>query len=352
MKSKVLLISFLFAGWWGAAFSQQVKNVIFMIGDGMGFNQVYAALTANGGKLTMTGFPYTGVQTTFSADQYVTDSAASGTALATGKKTRNHMVGMTPDSTAVESVMSRARKGGKSTGVVVTSSLLDATPAAYYAHQPERSMKPQIAADLLNSDIDIAMGGGKDVLAVPAENGSVLDRLAGKGYQVVYTLEDIQALNSGKVVAVLGDDGVPSVMQGRGNYLPEAVATSIRLLNQDPEGFFLMVEGSQIDWGAHENNLEYMVSETLDFDRAVEVALNFAREDGHTLVVVTADHETGGVALDRGNMERKEAKVNFTSHGHTGTFVPVFAYGPGGEWFTGVIDNTSHKNKLLELMGL
>lgn len=249
MKKKVLFVLLLVAGWCGTTFSQEVKNVIFMIGDGMGFNQVYAAMTANGGTLAMTGMPVSGAQTTFSADNYITDSAASGTALATGVKTRNHMVGMNPDTVAVESVMSLARKGKKATGVVVTSSLLDATPAAYYAHQPERKMKREIAVDLLNSDIDLAMGGGKDVLAVPAGNGSVLDRMEEKGYRVVYTLEDIQALNNGKVVAVLGEDGVPSVLQGRGDYLPEAVAASIRLLNQDPDGFFLMVEGSQIDWG-------------------------------------------------------------------------------------------------------
>lgn len=352
MKKKVLFVLLLVAGWCGTTFSQEVKNVIFMIGDGMGFNQVYAAMTANGGSLAMTGMPVSGVQTTFSSDNYITDSAASGTALATGVKTRNHMVGMNPDTVAVESVMSLARKGKKATGVVVTSSLLDATPAAYYAHQPERKMKREIAVDLLNSDIDLAMGGGKDVLAVPAGNGSVLDRMEEKGYQVVYTLEDIQALNNGKVVAVLGEDGVPSVLQGRGDYLPEAVAASIRLLNQDPDGFFLMVEGSQIDWGAHENNSEYMISETLDFDRAIEAALDFARKDGHTLVVVTADHETGGVALDRGSFEKKEGKVKFTTGSHTGTFVPVFAYGPGAELFTGVVDNTSHKDKLLKLMGL
>lgn len=331
----------------------QIKNVIFMIGDGMGLNQVYAAQTANGGTLNMEQFPVSGLQKTFSASDYITDSAAGGTALACGTKTNNYMVGMNADSVAVESILTLAGKNGKSTGIVVTSSVEDATPGAFYAHQPSRKMKPEIAVDLLNSNVDIIMGGGKDHVASGIVNGrNVIDEMKDRGYQVVYQFEDAEEIQSGKILGLFANDGMITMNDGRGDYLPEATEMAIRLLNKNPNGFFLMVEGSQIDWGAHQNNQSYMISETLDFDKAVGKAIEFAKADGHTLVIVTADHETGGTAIASGNFDKKEVKVSYTTNHHTGTYVPVFAFGPGAENFTGVMDNTSHKEKLKQLMKL
>ena len=134
--------------------------------------------------------------------------------------------------------------------------------------------------------------------------------------------------------------------------LPVATGKALELLSEDGDGFFVMVEGSQIDWGGHDNNQEYVLQETLDFDAAVKVALDFAQKDGETLVVVTADHETGGMMILNGNIEEGRVETIFTTGGHTGIIIPVFAYGPGAELFTGFYDNTDFKAKFMQVLGI
>ncbi|MBQ4279912.1 MAG: alkaline phosphatase [Rikenellaceae bacterium] len=330
----------------------KVKNVILMIGDGMGPAQVYAGFTANGSPLNIMRCPFIGLTKTNSATRYTTDSAASGTAIATGTKTYNGAIGVDPDTLPVCSVLGYALRGGYAGGVVATSEVTHATPASFYAHQPDRNMGEAIAADLAHAGLTVAVGGGRNHLERRADGANYSDTLRAAGYRVAYTLDDLKRAD-GKTVALLADGHMPSVQGGRGNALPEATEAVLGLLKQSSgKGFFVMVEGSQIDFEAHANNAPGIAAEVIDFDRAVGVAQRFADENPGTLVVICADHETGGMTLPDGNFAEKRFDARFTSDYHTGVFVPLYAYGTGAEAFAGVYENTGIFERIMAAMGL
>lgn len=327
-----------------------MRNIIFMIGDGMGLSQIQAALTTQG-SLNVLTFPFTGFVSTFSANDYNTDSAAAGTAISTGEKTKNGMLGMSTDTIPFASIMENAHIMGYATGIVVTCSITHATPAAFYAHQPNREMGEEIANDLVNSGFDLFIGGGSKYFNRRSDNKDLTTELKTKGYNIVYEQYSLDSIDSGKVVALLADDALPKITEGRGEYLSNNTEKAISLLEKKSElGFFLMIEGSQIDWGGHANDKQYTIDEVIDFDNAVKVALEYAKRDGNTLVIVTADHETGGMVLLDGNYQKKEVEIHYATKGHTGIPVPVFAFGPGAEEFTGYFDNTEFKPKIERLL--
>lgn len=328
----------------------KVKNIILMIGDGMGVPQVYAAITANGGKSNFQRFPVSGFSITWSSDNYVTDSAAGGTALACGKKTKNGTIGMDSEGNAITSILELADENGYNTGLVATCSMTHATPASFIAHQPSRKMDEAIAADYLNTDIDVVIGGGRQFFSAREDKRNLLADFRKKGYEVVFTLDSVNT-KAKKVVCLTADNHPPKYAEGRGNMLPDATQKAISILSQGKKGFFLMVEGSQIDWGGHANDVEYVLDEALDFDRAVAQALDFAARDGNTLVIVTADHETGGLTLPAGNLENGTLEARFSTDDHTGCMVPVFAYGPGAIYFSGIFQNTAVFDKMRMLFG-
>ncbi|MDD4192780.1 MAG: alkaline phosphatase [Mangrovibacterium sp.] len=326
------------------------KNVILMIGDGMGIAHVYAGMTANGGRLFLENFKNIGFSNTYSSDRYVTDSAAGGTALSAGEKTYNGAIGV---DTAVESIVNireMAEKKGKATGVVSTSAVTHATPASFVAHQPKRSMYEEIAADFLKTDLDVFIGGGYKHFNERKDGRNLINDLKKKGYQVLTDIDSIQLVRSGKLAGLTAPEHTGRVKE-RGDMLQKATRTALNILSKDKDGFFLMVEGSQIDWGGHQNDMSYVVEEMLDFDRAIGVALDFAARNKETLIVVTADHETGGLAVLNGDFEKGMVEGGFTTGDHTGVVVPVFAIGPGAERFTGFMQNTDIPNRIKKLMG-
>lgn len=325
------------------------RNVILMIGDGMGFNQIQAALTVNGNKLFMEQFPYAGLMKTHSASSYITDSPAGGTAIATGVKTNNGLIGISPEGDKLQSILMTAKEKGMSTGIVVTCNLTHATPASFYAHAGHRDSTELIATWFPKSGIDIAIGGGVRDFEKRNDGVNLSHIMKSLGYQVVYSMKDVtKKSKSDKILALLADNHPGSASKGR-DYLPEAVFFTATRLNANEKGFFLMVEGSQIDWAGHKNDNEYMIAETVDFDNAVGRALDFAKKDGNTLVIVTADHETGGTSISKGDFRKKTATLTYTSKDHTGAPVPVFAFGPGAELFTGWIDNIDIVKKIKTL---
>jgi alkaline phosphatase len=326
----------------------KAKNVILLIGDGMGFAQVYAGITASKDNLNVQQFPVTGIIKTFSLDDYITDSAAGGTALATGKKTANKVIGMDTTGAKYTSILEIAEKNGLATGLIATSSITHATPASFIAHQPSRYMAQEIAADFLNTDIELFIGGGKDHFITRDDGRDLLNELSEKGYEVIGDTTELKQTSAHKFAALLAAGHLPPAADGRGNFLSLATAKAIEALDKNDTGFFLMIEGSQIDWAGHDNNQEYLVSEMLDFDKAVGKALEFAKKDGETLVIVTADHETGGVTLLGGDIQKGEVNLAFSTDGHSGAMVPVFAYGPGAISFTGLYDNTGIFEKIIE----
>ncbi len=327
------------------------RKIIFLVGDGMGLNQVFAAYTANGGSLALEGVTYVGLQKNQSASNYITDSGASGTALACGQKTRNGMIGMDSAQNELESILKFAEKQGMSTGLVSTSALTHATPAAFIANEPDRNNYEAIAADFLETDIDVMIGGGLDHFTKRADGRDLTVDLTSNGYDVLTSMEDVSAYKGEKLAAFTAPMHNPRMLDGRGDMLPEAGKKALELLNRNKNGFFIMIEGSEIDWGAHDNNQEYMVTESLDFDAVVRIALDFARLDGETLVVVTGDHETGGMVVLNGDISKRQLETVFTTGGHTGVFIPVFAYGPGSQLFTGIYENSDFKAKFIKALG-
>ncbi|MCS7019811.1 MAG: alkaline phosphatase [Cytophagales bacterium] len=325
----------------------KVKNIILMIGDGMGAAQVFAAYTAQKGQLHMTNFPVTGFSLTQSASHYITDSGAGGTAIATGTRTYNGAIGVDMNKQPLTSILEIAKQNGLATGFVVSCAVTHATPAAFYAHQGSRAQDEDIAADLLKTQPDVAIGGGYKFFAHRKDGRNLIEELKQMNYQIADSTADLSRYTSGKLVALMAYGHPVKVSAGRGELLAKGTQTALNILSQNRKGFFLMVEGSQIDWGGHDNDFDYMLQETIDFDKAVGIALEFAKKNGNTLVIVTADHETGGLALTEGNIAEGKVGGKFISKDHTAVMVPVFAYGPGAEAFAGVQLNTDLFKKML-----
>lgn len=331
--------------------SKQPKNIILLIGDGMGTSQVYAGYTAKRGIMNITSMPVSGFSVTWSTDDFITDSGAGGTALSTGVKTKNGRIGVDSTGKPLETILEMAEKRGLSTGLVSTSSITHATPASFIAHSANRSKYSDIALDFLKTDIDVFIGGGYKDFAKRADSLNLIDSLKARGYFIARDLKEININSTNRLAALLADEHMPQMSKGRGNMLPDATEMAIRMLDKNDKGFFVMIEGSQIDWGGHANDAAYIVDEMVDFDNAVGKALEFAAKDGETLVIVTADHETGGFGIIGGSITEGLVQGAFLIKDHTATMVPVFAYGPGSEIFTGVQDNTDIFKKCVKLFG-
>ncbi|TKG95082.1 alkaline phosphatase [Puteibacter caeruleilacunae] len=330
-------------------FKKHPKNIILLIGDGMGISQVFAGMTANKGQLNLENFKHCGYSRTQSADNYVTDSAAGGTALACGVKTNNGAVGVDERGVPVENIRERAASKGMKTGVVTSALVNHATPAVFLAHRANRNMYEEIALDIVNSNVDVAIGGGRTHFENRKDGLNLSDSLAHKGVKVTYNIDQFEAVNQGRVVGLFANMHVEHYPE-RGHMLPRATAHAINLLKEDKDGFFLMVEASKIDAGGHQNKTPFITKEMLDFDQVIGAALEFAAKEKNTLVIVTADHETGGMCNTDGNFETGEVKAQYVYGKHTGDPVPVFAFGPKAEWFTGFMENTDIAEMLKALI--
>lgn len=325
----------------------EINNIILLIGDGMGVSQVFAGITANNNQLYLEYANRIGLAKTRSKDKYKTDSASSGTSIACGVKTNNGSVGVDVNNNPVKSIVEIASEEGKATGLVAAAKITHATPASFIAHVPSRKQYEDIAEFFITDQLDVFIGGGLDDFDKREDSKSLLPELESKNFQVVKTEADLNKIETGKVAALLSS-GHLDRYPDRGEFLPNSTNKAIELLSQNPEGFFLMVEGSQIDWGGHDNDVGYVVEEMLDFDRTVGEALKFAAQDGHTLVIITADHETGGMSVHDAKPEEGTVEGRFTTGGHSSMMVPVFAYGPGADAFMGIYENTELFHKMLD----
>lgn len=331
------------------------QNIILMIGDGMGLSAISAAMYSNKARLNLDRFPKIGLHKPYSFDDLITDSAAGATAFACGVKTYNNAIGVNSDTISCQTILEEAVKRKKATGMVVTSSIVHATPAAFMAHQPLRVLYEAIAEDFMQTDVDLLIGGGERYFDNrDSDNRNLVAEWRKKGYQVwSYNQVSLASLKfdpAFKTVYFTADNHPPYWSMGR-NYLPLATEKALKFLSErNKDGFFLMIEGSQIDWAAHNNQGKELISETLDFDQAIGIVLDFAQRRGDTLVIVTADHESGGVAINNDSSMGKIKPV-FTSNGHTGALIPVFAYGPQASLFTGIYENTAINGKMRAAFG-
>lgn len=327
---------------------EKPKNIIFLIGDGMGLAAVSTTVYFGDEVTEFGGFNEIGLIITSSANEKVTDSGASGTAMASGVKTYNGAIGVDTSRIPVENIAECLSSLGWSTGVVSTSSITHATPASFYAHTISRGMEEEIASQLVESGIDFFAGGGKGFFNKRSDGRALLAEAESKGFTMDTTgLPEPGSFSlDHKYGFLLAPGGMPSKLDGRDDFLPRATDLAIEYLSKDQDGFFLMVEGSQVDWEEHGNRGDGVIAEMLDFEKAIRVALEFARKDGNTLVIVSADHETGGLALPAKVVEGTEGyeentiSPSFSTTNHTASMTPVFAFGPGSEAFGGIYQNT------------
>lgn len=329
---------------------KKVKNVILMIGDGMSLMHVYTAWAANRSKLWLENAQATGLSKTWAVKKLVTDSGSGGTSLATGVKTVYHAVGVDPEGKPLTSLVDVAKELGKDAGMAVTCRLWDATPCDFCCHNIDRDKEEELVGDYPTSGVDFVFGGGAQKFTNRKDGRDIFKELQKKGYHVSRTLDDFFAYDkNSRIFAVPYDKDTP-LPDERGDLLARASMKGISLMNQNKNGFFMMIEGSQLDDYGHFNQLDLLMKETLDFDQTVGEVMKWAAKDGETLVVVTADHETGGLTLVNGNKDEGRVECCFSSKDHTGAMVPVYAFGPGAENFTGIFENTDVFKKIKKLM--
>jgi alkaline phosphatase len=340
-----------------ASWSRGPRNIILMVGDGMGVARVTAGRCYKG-SLALEEFEHVGlVLTQAHGDDFITDSAASATAMATGIQTYNGAIAVGPDTTVLETIFERARKKRKKTGLVAVCSITHATPASFVSHVPSRSMHMEIAEQMASARTDLYLGGGWGWF-LPTDRGgrrtdgkNLIEAMRRDGYTYVSTDSEFQALDIKQTKKLIGlfEENHVGPVQERKPSLRAMTATAIDLLSRSRRGFFLMVEGSQIDWASHDNDATQTAIEMADFDDAIEEVVRFAKRQGDTLVIVTADHETGGYAIVDGSAGDKTVDGRFATQHHTGTMVPLFAMGPGAERFSGIITVSDVGRVLVDL---
>ena len=331
-------------------------NIILMIGDGMGISQISAGMYANHFKTNLEKFPVAGLQKALPAKGLITDSAAAATAFACGVETYNGAIGVDKDTLPVENILEEAEKRGLATGIITTSSLTNPVLAAFIAHAKNPGLTEAIAAGFLNVDADLFIGGGEKAFSRRStDNRNLKKELKEKGYLVSdyqkQILSDITPYPQKNFAYFTAEEEPPSASEGR-DYLPNAsnMATFFLDNHSAGKGFFLMIDGGQINEGGRENDSGYIISEMADFDKAIGEALKFAERDGNTLVIVTGTHETGGYAINPGS--RIDSLIPaFTTNLPTAALIPVFAYGPGAELFRGFYDNSEIYTKMRQAFG-
>lgn len=330
-----------------------IRNVILLIGDGMGLGHIQAALIANKGSLNMAQMRYIGFSQTASLSPGNTDSGAGGSAIATGQKTWNGVVNVDAEGRPLKNLSDYMMQRGMVTGIISSGDASDATPAVFYGANKDRNDSESISNDLLhNNAVHILIGGRPGPYADAAKYKTFAAAMKTKGFEITNDLNSLESSKSLKSVVYLPQEEVRPVKDGRGDMLSTALKYSIAKLDHNKKGFFIMAEGAQIDYGGHARDLNYVTTETLDFDKAVGEALRFADQDKHTLVIVTADHETGALTLLDADSKNGYLQGHFASNDHSSMMVPVMAYGPGAQNFVGFYQNTDIFHKIMALLNL
>ena len=329
-----------------SSINKKAKNIILFIGDGMGPSQVELARLSVGGtnhRLSFENFPVTGIVLNSSAQNLYTDSAAAATAWAAGVKTKNGYLSVDADNKFLPTIPELLSTKGYLTGLVATSSITHATPAAFYAHINSRSKHKRIAEMLVESDIAIALGGGSEFFKMPLSNEAI--HIINNGD----SLDEDNLIEYSRVLGLFGEDGLDRRLSPPTQLkMTEKAVDFLDLKTANCPGFFLMSEGSQIDWAGHDNNVKYLLSEFADFDDSIAAAIEFAKRDQETLILVTADHATGGLVLQKSRGSNIRAQWTTTSHDLSP--INIYAFGPGADLFSGVMDNTEIFDRMLQAL--
>ena len=328
---------------------KKVKNVIYLIGDGLGLNQATAAYYANKNQLTIFNINDIGFQVNNALGAFTTDSAAAGSALATGEANANRHISSTVDGQDIPSLSDFFDQKNYSVGVLTLGNIADATPSAFYGHNVERDNADEITRYLLNGHVDLLCGSGMREITKRNDGVDLIRDLKKSGYAFI---TDASAITDQKGKVICIDERMDeAVEESTMNFLADATKDAIEYLQtQSDKGFFLMVEGAKIDYAGHAKSVPGSIIETFSFDLAVAEALKFADQNGETLVVVTGDHETGGLVLLDGDEQTGRVMGVYVTNDHTPAMLPVYAYGPGAEKFTGVYRNTEIARRIKSMI--
>ncbi|MFI0430269.1 alkaline phosphatase [Mariniflexile sp. HMF6888] len=334
-------------------------SIIFMIGDGMGLPQITTAFYFGEGIPNFQKFQHIGLIKTSSTSHEVTDSAAGATAFSTGEKTYNRAIGVSKDSMPQKTILEQLQEKGYQTGLISLTSITHATPAAFYAHVKDRDMHEAIAEQFINAKIDFVAGGGRKFFNSRADGKDLFSNLLDNNYHLD-TIELSKTVSNKPNAYILADDGLPAIIQGRKDFLNEATSMALDYFDEKNKPFFMMVEGSFIDWGGHAENADMLITEVADFDKTLGTVLKYVENHPNTLLVVTADHETGGVSIgkfyetNKSTGEKKEipekVAVYFNYDQHTAELIPVFAKGKGSEIFQGIYENNMIYHKIFKAL--
>ena len=334
----------------------QTPNIILMVGDGMGISQISTAFYFGESTPNFEQFSEIGLMKTSSTSHTITDSAAGATAFATGERTYNRAIGVSKDTVTVPTILEQLKEENYQTGLISLTSITHATPASFYAHVKDRDMHEEIAEQMTKGKVDFFAGGGLDFFTKRKDGKNLYQEMQQNGFQMDSV--NLISFNADKKNGyLLAADAFPSKTQGREGFLQEATKLSLGYFDAKKQPFFLMVEGAFIDWGGHAKDADMMVQEVLDFDKTLGIVLNYIKENPNTLLVVTADHETGGASVGKyydvganGKKVENPEKValTFNTDQHTGQLIPVFAKGIGAENFQGIYQNNEIYHKMFQ----
>tara|TARA_R110002051_G_scaffold105833_4_gene178928 strand:- start:28499 stop:29620 length:1122 start_codon:yes stop_codon:yes gene_type:complete len=332
-------------------------SIIFMIGDGMGLPQISTAFYFGESTPNFEQFETIGLIKTSSTSHKITDSAAGATAFATGEKTYKRAIGVSKDTLPLPSILETLQQKGYQTGLVSLTSITHATPASFYAHVNDRDLEDAIALQLVDANVDFFAGGGLKHFIHREDQKNLYDAMLAKNYKLdSINLSDFEVHK--KNGYLLAEEGLPSKIEGRTSFLQDATQLGLAYFTQKKAPFFFMIEGSYIDWGGHAMNDDMLIQEALDFDKTVGLVLDYIKEHPNTLLVVTADHETGGASIGKyyemntatGEKEEVPEKVAvyFNYDQHSGDLIPVFAKGAEAELFHGIYENNEIYHKMMK----
>ena len=332
-------------------------SIIFMIGDGMGLPQISTAFYFGGSTPNFEQFENIGLIKTSSTSHKITDSAAGATAFATGEKTYKRAIGVSKDTLPLPSILETLQKKGYQTGLVSLTSITHATPASFYAHVKDRDLEDEIALQLVDANVDFFAGGGLKHFTKREDQKNLYTTMLSKNYKldsINVSAFDLIKKNG----YILAEEGLPSKIEGRTSFLQDATQLGLDYFTKKGSPFFFMIEGSYIDWGGHAMNAEMLIQEELDFDKTLGVVLNYVKAHPNTLLVVTADHETGGASIGKfyklnsetGEKEEVPEKVAvyFNYDQHSGDLIPVFAKGDEANLFNGIYENNEIYHKMMK----
>lgn len=336
---------------------EEPLSIILMIGDGMGIPQISTAFYFGEETPNFKRFEIIGLQNTTSTSHKITDSASGATAFSIGEKTYKRAIGVSKDTIPKETILENLRDKGYQTGLISLTSITHATPASFYAHVKDRDMHEEIAEQLTKSNIDFLAGGGKKYFNQRSDGRNLFNELTRQNYNLD-TLALSEPIFDKKNAFLTTEEGLPSKIEGRDDFLKQASLKALNYFDQSKAPFFLMIEGSYIDWGGHAEDAQMVIEEVKDFDQTIGAVLDYVESHPNTLLIVTADHETGGMSIGKFYEEdsitgrKREAPdkvaINFNTDQHSGELIPVFAKGNGEEYFQGIYENNEIYHKIMK----